>query len=322
MTLDQIMRIVFFVIITTIVLYLFYIFFKIIQREQEKRTRTIKVISGSKASALKEEFKGNQPKKKKKKRKNNSFKDLFKQYLFFGGTKSKLIKSFTFGYLGVLFFYLLLTRHLLISIILSFLYILAFYTILESNTKRKRLAYIKSFSSSLDIITASVHAGNSIEEAIKTITKRENIGEIIKREFTLLNNNLKSNIPLEESLERFRERNSMFEEFSMFVIVVQFFVKSGGRNVKNVFTSMQQSLNQKIENYSTIESKIVSYQFAFNAFVILEILATFIGPIFITNFYTNIASSLEGIVKVVASVVLTILSVFFFKSMIKTSAEA
>lgn len=302
--------------------------FSIFADAKDRKKKAIKIIEGTSdlergLELKKSKKKDNEKDKKKiKKKKKIPFIDIYQQYIFFGGTKRKFWLTIILGYLGFVGVYFIFSRNILISLILSLLYLVLWYVLTENNVKRKRLHYLKSFVSCLDIISSSVQAGNSLEESFNSIIRRDKINPKMKTEFTILSNNLKSNIPMEEALERFLQRNNLFSEFSMFVIVIQFFVKSGGRNMKKIFSSLQTSLNQKVENYSTIEGNLTQYTMAFNLFLILEIAASFVAPLFLKDFYTNIGASTMGYIKLIGSVVLAVFCTYMFKSSIKTAAEA
>lgn len=262
---------------------------------------------------------------KKKKRELKGIKYPFKkivdEYVFFGGDWRKLVKYVLFGYVITFLIYLVITRSILCSIIFSIYFFLIAYMILSSKNKKKRMSYLKSFSSALEILSSSIEAGDSLESAITNIQKRERLNPKILNEFAILSNNLKSNMSLDESLEHFWKRNNVFEEFSMFVIVLQFFMKSGGRNLSKMFNTMKVSVQQKVENYSTIESKIGSYNMLFKIFVFVNIGFSLIGGLFIDNFYNTLSNGL-GILQAVGSVVLTFMATYIFNMFVRGAAEA
>lgn len=262
---------------------------------------------------------------KKKKREVNKirypFKKIVDEYIFFGGDWHKLVKYILFGYIITFLIYLIITHSILCSFIFSIYFFLIAYLILTSKNKKKRMSYLKSFSSALEILSSSIEAGDSLESAISNIQKRERLDSKILNEFAILSNNLKSNMSLDESLEHFWKRNNVFEEFSMFVIVLQFFMKSGGRNLSKMFNTMKISVQQKIENYSTIESKIGSYNMLFKIFIFVNVGFSLIGGIFIDNFYKTLSSGL-GILQSLGSVGLTFMATYIFNMFVRGAAEA
>lgn len=325
---NQIATYVIITVIAVVVVLIVNAVFSIFSDAKDKKTRAIKIVEGTSdlergLELKKSRRKDNElDKKKVKKKKKIPFIDLYQQYLFFGGTKKKFWLTIIIGYIAFVGVYFIFSKNIIISLILSLLYLVLWYVFTESSIKKKRINYLKSFVSCLDIISSSIQAGNSLEESFYSIIKRDKINPRMKTEFTILSNNLKSNIPMEEALERFLQRNNLFSEFSMFVIVIQFFVKSGGRNMKKIFSSLQTSLNQKVENYATIEGNLTQYVMAFNLFLVLEVAATFIAPIFLKDFYTNVAADFLGYLKLAGSVLLAVFCTYMFKSSIKTAAEA
>lgn len=319
--------IVFSIIFGLMIIYLGFISIKHFKEKRNESKKIYNIIEGvtdqEKAIELKKEIeKKKQEKNKKKPKKTNALVQLYKEYLFFDGSKLKFFLTIGLGTLGCFLIYILLSKNVLISLILSLLFLVVYYLIIESNLKKKRIKYIKSFVTSLEVISSSIIAGNSLEEALLTVTRRERLNSKLRREFILLTNNLKSNISLEEALENFSQRNYLFEEITMFCIVIQFFQKSGGRNMARIFESLKKSLNQKVENYSLIESKISMYTVCFNIFAIVELAATIICPFFFENFYENIAATTLNMLKLVGSVAVTCFAVVLFKNSIKRAAEA
>ena len=326
---NRVLLIITTILIGILVMYAFWLTFSYLRNKKNNENKVMNIIEGTtdiqKVLELNNQGKSKKEIKNQKKKhikKKKGIKKLYEEYLYFGGSIKKLIIELCCGYLIFFLVYFLLSKNLLISTILSFLYLVIFYVFLESNLKKKRIRFIKSFVSSLEVISASLIAGNSLPEGLTAVTKRERLNPIVRREFTLLTNNLKSNISLQDALESFQKRNNLFEEISMFVIVIQFFEKSGGKNMQKVFESLKDSLSQKVENYSLIESKLNTYQMCFNIFMVVEILATFICPLFIKGFYENINSAPINIVKVLGSVALSLIAVFLFKNSIKKTAEA
>lgn len=336
-----IFRIGIFLIVLLISLTLGSMLMNDINQKRDKLLKSKNVIEGSYSETA---TKKTSKKEKKEERTSKSekelkgFKSFYYQYIFFYDTNEKgrvlkeeekrkmaklsLIKLVGIGMIVSFVIYFLITRNIGLTILLSPLYLVAAYFYSESKIQKKRIKYVRSFASSLDIIASSVKAGNSLEEGIKVISRRESVMPELKKQFVLLNNHIKSNISMVEALEMFGERNKMFEEFNMFVIVMQFFIKTGGKNLDKVFETMQEALNQKVENYSIIESKLVTYQYAFNFFVFGYIVISLLAPFFITGFYHNITTDPNGIAGVGFSVFLLLAGVWMFKSSVRSAAEA
>ena len=316
-----------YVIVCLIAVGLFILTWKLMSNKRKERERTMQLVKGTndfnkvaKDKALKKEEK-KKLKQERRKRKNPFYK-LYFQYCYFGGSKKKFWILLSCGWLLVLLLYLLITKFdFIIALLNSTLYFACFYTVLELKMRKKRMSYVKGFTSALDSMTSSIFAGNSFEEAIKIISERETIYAPIRHEFEIINNNLTSGIPINEALDDFAKRNFLFEEFSMFSIVMQFYIQSGGKNMKNIFSSLQKTLNTRLENYSIISSSIFQYQMAFFAFFVVEIGATLIIPLFSKGFYTIIASSVYGYLALAGSIALTLLATFLFNNSIRKSAE-
>jgi Flp pilus assembly protein TadB len=305
--------------------------FREIGKSKSEKRKISEVINGNQevvkiSDAQAERRKEDEKERKKKKLEKNAFYQIYSQYIFFGGTRLKLILLVLGGW-GIAFVvYLMFTLrfggvNILASFLLSLLYPILLYMFLETYLKKKRMRYIKGFVSSLGTMNSSIAAGNSLETAIKTVSERENIYKPVKEQFTILSNNIISGIPLNDALESFIKRNYLFEEFAMFAIVIQFFVKSGGKNMKRIFEALQKSLSRKQENYDTIEGNLVSYTMAFDAFLIIEVLASFVVPFFVPAFYTNMTADALSIIKMFGSIILTLISVYVFKNSIRNAAE-
>jgi Flp pilus assembly protein TadB len=318
-------------IIVLLALIIILLIFKKISEYKSDERKVKEIIVGNQdavkiSDANLDEKKRLEKSKKDKKLRKNAFYQVYVQYMFFGGTKGKLFASI-FGGWGALFVIYLAVSYatggvnVLAAIVLSPLYFVVFYMFMETSLKKKRLKYIKGFISSLGVMSSSISAGNSLETAIKTVSEREMVYKPVRDQFVILSNNITSGIPLSDALDSFMKRNYLFDEFTMFAIVIQFFVKAGGRNMKKIFDSLQKSLSQKQENYATIEGNIVSYTMAFDAFLVIELLASFICPFFLSGFYSKMTGSITGMLKGVGSVLMTVVAVYVFKGSIRTAAE-
>lgn len=281
-----------------------------------KKTRLI--ITGN---DLKLQDKKDRKKVSKKLKKQNSLILLYKEYIFFGGNKKKFVLQIVIGYFCVFLVYFCLTEDYLLSVIFGITYLIIFYVLVDGKNTKLRKRYIKSFSLSLRTLAVSVEAGSSFPQALATISKRETIDFKIRDEFAILTNNLKSNKTLEQALDEFWKRNNLFQEFSMFVIVMQFYSKKGGRGLSAILQNLEKTLNTKIENYSEIDSEIGMYSMLFYAILVVYCGFTLLVKFFQPTFFASLSGTPGGYVKVAGSVFLLFLGVKFFKGMIRTAAE-
>ena len=196
------------------------------------------------------------------------------------------------------------------------------YIFVESKTSKARKKYIKDFASAINVLSTSTEAGNTFEKGIATIVSRNTIGERIRNEFALISTDLKNNKPLEEALESFYKRNSGFQEISMFVVVVQFFNKKGGDGLREIFSELSQSLTNKINNYSEIDAEIGIYKMLMNFFIYAYFAILLFIPMFMPTFYPNLLDAgFTGYVKAFGSIFLYLFAIWFYKSMLRNSAE-
>lgn len=261
-------------------------------------------------------------KRAKRAKRKYPFKKTYKEWVFYGGTKKGFFLTLGIGYSLTFLLYFLLCRDLILSFIFSLYFFLVFYMVLEQKGKRNKRNYLRGFSQALEIMEASIGAGNSLESAMVMVTRRDTINKKIIQEFTILNNNLKTNMSLSAALERFYERNKEFDEFSLFAIVLQFFVKKGGRNLKEMFNIMRASVNDKIEIETKVETKITSYKFLFIIFVVGAVAVSLLGNIFMKDFYKNLlAQGIMGYLKAFGSTALMYLSVVMFNNAVRGAVK-
>lgn len=287
--------------------------------------RTIQIIKGEiNKKELQKALKNKKSSTSKfaKKLKNNFITSLFKEYIFFKGSPIKFFAGLLLGYSLFMLIFYLLSKDVLLSVILALAYFNYFYVFIDKKNEKHRTAYIKHFSMSLKTITASVEAGNSFETALDSLTKRDHLNFKIKEEFAILSNNLKSNMPLDEALERFWKRNSMFPEFAMFVIIMQFFSKKGGSNLGEVLLGLEETLDKKISNYSEIETELGINKMLMDGLTYLIPIALVIIPLFMPTFFVKLTSSGSmGYIKALGFVALYLFGVIFFKRMVRNTAE-
>lgn len=256
-----------------------------------------------------------------KKKRFASIRNLYKEYIYFGGTKLSFIQKMVYGYLLFFIIYLVISFEVIPSLILALLYFVVFYLWIDMKNTKNRKKYMKAFSMSLRVICSSLEAGNTFPVAIKNIISKNTIMERLKHEFILLDNNLRTNMSLDDAMDLFYQRNNMFQEFSMFVTIVQFSTKKGEVGLKNVLLGLQETMEKKIENYSEIDSEIGMYQTIFYIIILAEVLVTFLMKLFKPEFFITMSTGM-GPLKLIGSVVLAFAGVLFFKNMIRNAAEA
>lgn len=261
-------------------------------------------------------------KPKVKKPKKYPFKGFIDEYAYFDGNFKKMIITLISGYILFFLLYFIITKNVVISLSFAFYFILIYYLKVSSGLQKKRIKFLRSFSSALEIYSASLEAGNSTSTAIEQITQRKNLHPKVIREFDLLHNDLADGTSLEQALNEFWKRNNMFNEVTMFVIVVQFYEKTGGRNTKQMFGDMKKSINTTIESYSQIDSRTSIYSMMLLIFTIISVAFTLVGGFFIDGFYTSLTGSFIGYVKMYGSMLLLIFANYFQRSMVKNAAEA
>lgn len=273
--------------------------------------------SNAKVKALKAEYK----KPKKTKIKENAIVKLYKEYMFFDGTKKKFIFSLILGYVISFVIFFVLSQNYGLAAILSIAYFDLFYIFIDRRNEKQRKRYIRSFSLALRTLTASVEAGNSFEEAVSTIIKRDTIGSKIRTEFAYINNGLKSNKSLEEVLNDFWARNNMFTEFSMFVIVMQFYSQKGGDGLAKILIKLEKTLEDKVESYSEIDTELGIHKTLMNVLIYGYFVFLLGVKLFMPGFYIDIAYDSIGYLKALGSVALLFVGTVYFKNMVRTSAE-
>ncbi len=300
-----------------------YITNKIVIRLKEKANKTESLIKGLR---VEDQIKFEKTEKRNK-FKNNlltkkyPFKKILSEYHFFGGEYKSLIIKLSVGFVSSFLIYFILTKNFLLSLIFSFLFFLLFYNRIDGMNKKMRMSYLKSFASSLEIISSGLEAGNSLETSFLSIQKKETLNAKIIKEFAILNNHLKSGASLNDALDKFWDRNKMYDEFAMFVIILQFSAKDGGAGLKKIFLTMKASLTTKVENYSLIESKISSYKMMFKIFTMLGIGATLFGNFFMPGMYEHLSTPI-GYAQALGGIVVIFLANFLFNGMIRSAAEA
>lgn len=261
-------------------------------------------------------------KEKLKKKKKFFLKRFYDEYVFFYKNGKPLFFVAVIGYFLTALVLYLLSNSVAISFILAFSFIILEYIFIDNKTAKARKKYIKGFASAISVLSTSTEAGNTLEKGINSVVNRDTINTRIRYEFSLINNDLKRNISLEEALEHFYKRNSGFQEISMFVVVVQFFSKKGGDGLRLIFQELSQNLNNKINNYAEIDSEIGIYKVLMNIFIYGYFGVLLVINIFMPTFYPDlIDQGVTGILKVIFSVFLYGFGIWFYKTMLRNSAE-
>lgn len=306
--------IVFFSVVFIAILY---IHFKKIMK-YNKKTRLI--VTGIDDNAKVKNLKTVKEKTKKVKIKEPALKTLVKEYIFFGGSKTKFIASLIIGYLVFYVIFFIVSSNFIIAAILALAYFDLFYIVIDKKNEKNRKNYIKGFSLALRTLTASVEAGNSFPEAVTTIMKRETINEKIRTEFAYLNNNLKSTKSLNDALDEFWQRNHMFGEFSMFVIVMQFYASKGGSGLAQILLKLEKTLENKVESYSEVDTELGIHKTLMNILNYGYFIVLLFVKLFMNTFYVDLANTV-GYLKCLGSVACLYIATIYFKSMVRNAAE-
>lgn len=296
-------------------------FVKIIVTNSKYNKKTRLIVSGTDSNTKVKGIKNNKTKVKKVKTKQNAFVKLYKEYIFFDGKRSGFIKGIVVGYLIFFLIFYILSQSIPVAAVFAIAYLDLFYLYVDKRNEKNRKRYIKGFSLALRTLTASVEAGNSFEEALSIITKRDSIEPKIRSEFAYLSNNLKSNKGLEEALEEFWKRNDLFPEFSMFVIVMQFYSKKGGEGLGKILLDLEKTLENKVESYAEIDTELGIHKTLMNGLIYVYFIFLFLVKLFMPAFYIDIVNDKLGILKVAGSVGLVFFSTIFFKNMVRSAAE-
>lgn len=260
-------------------------------------------------------------KKEKKKKKDFFIVKMIKEYIFFFGSAKKVIFLAVFGYLALFVVMYLVTNEILFSILISFSYFGLLYMHLDGKISKKRKQYIKDFASAINVLYTSAEAGNTIEASIKQVVERDTIGPRMRTEFGNINKDLLNNMSLSDALESFYERNKTFQEVGMFVIIMQFYAQKGGDGLKDILSDIAESLNGKITAYAEIAAELGIYSALINVFV-YGYFCLLIGiKVFMPTFYPEMFDYGMQYVQAFASVFLYIFAIWFYKSMMRGTAE-
>ena len=257
-----------------------------------------------------------------KKLTNNFFTKFYKEFKFFDNNPIVLFGSLGVGYIIFFVIIYLVSTSLSIGIVLGFSYLAVWYIFWEGRISKQRKRYIKGFAMAIKIISASTSAGNSFETAVNILLARENVNKKIRSEFAQLSNHLKSNKTIDEALELFWKRNSMFNEVSMFCVTIQFFFKKGGSNLGKIMLKLEKAFDDKIESYSDIDTELGINKVLMNGLTYLYLIMLFALPLFMPTFYTDLIDQGGlGIAKCFGSLGLYFFGIAFFKKMTRNAAE-
>ena len=316
---DDVINTIFIVMICVFSLLIIFSMIQILRNNIKQKERREKILFPEKlAHAL------NSPEGKKKLKKKKKFflKKFYDEYVFFYRNGKPLIIIGIIGYAITVLILYIVSSSLPLAFVFSISFLVIEYIFVDGKTAKARKKYIKDFASAINVLATSTEAGNTFEMGIASIVVRDTIGEKVRYEFSLINNNLKNNKSREEALEEFYKRNSGFQEIAMFVVVVQFFSKKGGDGLRDIFNELSQSLSTKINNYSEIDAEIGIYKILMNAFIYLYFVLLFVINLFMPTFYANlIDQSFLGVVKAGISIGLYVFGIWFYKTMLRNSAE-
>lgn len=260
-------------------------------------------------------------KKKKKKKKEFFIVTMFKEYIFFYNSCKSIVIFGIAGYAILLAIMFFMTEEIVFSMIISFSFFGLWYCFVDQKISKKRKLYIKDFASAINVLRTSVEAGNTIEASIKQVVERDTIGPRMRYEFGNINKDLLNNMSLADALEAFYQRNKMFQEVSMFVIIMQFYAEKGGDGLKDILVDISDSLNDKIQGYAEVSAELGIYTALINVFV-YGYFALIIGiKIFMPTFYPEMFDYGLQYVQAIGSVFLYMFSIWFYKTMIRGTAE-
>lgn len=312
-------NVLFIVIIILMGLGFFYICVSEFKRIRKYGKETRRIIEG--VNSNDQAIKITEKQIKKRRRKEFFLKKFYREYMFFGGKKTKFFRNIILGFVITFMVLYIISKEPIISLCLSLSFFIMFYIKVDKKLEKKRKKYIKGFVLALRTLTATTEAGNSFEEGLKQVSTRETINPKIREEFALMSNHLKSGKSLDETLEEFYKRNSMFPEFSMFVIIMQFYSKKGGSGLHKILLDLETTLSRKMESYDEIDTELGIHKTLMNCCIYAYFLVLLLMPIFSPSFYVELANDQLGVVKALVSVALLLGASVFYKSMVRNCAE-
>ena len=315
------LKYVFYGLIFLLVILILFTLFKVIKENLNKKKKLKEMLQLGDDKVSKQ-IGIETDKLKNKTKKQNFLKKLITEYGYYGGNQKKLLIITISGYLIFTLLLFLISKSIVIAMILALTWLTVVYVFVDNKNSKNRKIFIKSFSQALRTLSASIQSSGSFESGVQTIMNREGINEHVRKEFTIINNDLKNNKSLNEIMEEFWKRNSTIPEFAMFAIVIQFFSKTGGAGLAKILSQLEDSLNQKVINYDKVDAELGVNKVLMNIFIYGFMLALFIVPIFKTDFYPSIVDSgMIGILKTLGSAGLHLFSVVLFKGMIRKCSE-
>ncbi len=319
-TSKETLRIVFIVIITFFALMVLLTFITIISRKLKEKEKAGRILFPEKYSYI---LNTEEVKKKVKTKKEFFLKRIYKEYVFYYKNGRFVLIVGLVGYLITSVILYAMSGSLPVSFILGLTFLVILYIFVDGKTTKARKKYIKDFAAAINTLAVSTEAGNTLEKGIQTIIQRtDTIGEKIRQEFAYVNNDLKNNRSLEEALDGLYERNKGIQEITMFVIVISFFSKKGGEGLRDILNELSQSLTNKINNYSEIDAEIGIYKGLMNFFIYGYFLVIMLVNLFYPTFYANIIDQGSlGIIKCVGSILVYTFAIYFYRMLLRNSAE-
>lgn len=262
-------------------------------------------------------------KEKKLKHKKEHFamiKKAYRDYMYFGGKKKNIIRWLLLGYIGYVLIFFALSQNIGFGLILGLNWFTVYYFILTNGNEKKRKKFIKQFNSALRVISSSLEASNTFRMAIENVAKKDTITGKLHAEFVRLDNQLKTNISLNTALKDFQKRNSLFPEVNMFCTVISFASRKGEEGIKGIIFQLEETLQQRLDNYLEIDSEISLYKIVFYIVLGVSNVAPMLLPFIKPEFWTSHENFL-GVLKLIVSPLLNFVSMFLFKKFINSSAE-
>ena len=312
---------VFYAIMGILALVILYLIYRAIKDNLSLKKKYKRMLQ-TETETLSQKLNTKIPEAQAKKKTKNPIKKVAMEYQYYGGDPKKLLIIGLTGYAIFVVLLFLVSQSIGIAMILAFVWFTIFYVFIDNKNQKCRKKYIKGFASALRTLSSNIEAGNTFEQAIINVTKREGMNQKIKDEFQVLSNDIKNNKTREQAIEEFYQRNSDIPEFAMFAIVMQFFSKTGGAGLGKIIAELEDALNQKVMNYDKVSAELGVNQILMNILIYGYLLALLVINFFYTTFYSGIVDSgVLGYVKCFGSVFLHLISVYFYKNMIRKCAE-
>lgn len=293
-------------------------FISVIRNNAKERLKQKQLILPEKYASI---IVAEKEKKPEKMKKDFFLVAMYKEYIFFYGSAKRILIEGFVGYASLIVIMFLLTNDIGFALLISLSWFGLLYNRIDNANAKKRKKYIKDFSSAISVMYTAAEAGNTLPASIKQVSERDTIGSRIRTEFANINKDLVNNIPLKEALENFYARNKMFAEIGMFVIIMQFYALKGGDGLKDILEDISNSLNRKITAYSEIDAELGIYTVLMNVFIYGYFALIVAIKFFMPTFYADMFDYGMQYAQAIGSVFMYIFGIWFYKSMMRGTAE-